>query len=230
VLALALVVVGGAVIAAFFWEAPTPSQVRVIGEGIQVYENPECTVPLTELNFGDVRQGEATSTITGYLNNDGNIPLYIAINQTGLNTELTLYEDGTNVVTSSPTKLVLTAGMEESTTTTTLAAQLNSGAQTMDVANTSAFPTSGVVKVDNELVYYGSGGGGGAQLLDLQRGYMGTTPAIHASGATVTLMQTSYILDPAEVVPVSLHLEASNSAGLASYSFTTTFYSQDSPF
>lgn len=226
---VAMAVTASTVAGAFFWQAETPSQVRVVGESVGIYEEQACITPLTSLDFGEVRQGEVTATISSFLRNEGNLPLYIAVNQTNLDAELTLYEGGTNVVPGSPANLLFGSGWAEIGTTTEVATALGTGElEAVFCVDNSAFPGSGVVKVDDELILYGLKYEEPDRLDELTRGYNGTTPADHNVGATVTLMGME--LAPGVVLEVPLHLEASGSASLDTYTFTTTFYAQDSPF
>lgn len=68
--------------------------------------------------------------------------------------------------------------------TSTLNGAINSTVTTITLASTTNFPSSGLAKVDSEVVYYN--GKTGTQLQNVSRAYNGTTAASHSNGATIT--------------------------------------------
>lgn len=78
---------------------------------------------------------------------------------------------------------VLTSGL--SNASTTAAAYISEGATTISVASTTPFNTTGVVKIDLELIYYSGISGG--NLLNCIRGFGGTAAVDHANGSTVSV-------------------------------------------
>lgn len=69
---------------------------------------------------------------------------------------------------------------------TTLTAQLLSGATSASVTNVSTWPTSGFFVCENEVIRY-TGKTGSTTLTGLTRGQIGTTAATHANGSTVQI-------------------------------------------
>lgn len=67
----------------------------------------------------------------------------------------------------------------------TLASPLAADATSATLADATAYPASGYILVDSEVIQYTSGGGGGVTLSGLVRGQGGSTAAAHASGVTV---------------------------------------------
>jgi len=68
--------------------------------------------------------------------------------------------------------------------TTTLNGGINNSVTTITVASTSAFPSSGRIDIDTELITYTSKNA--TQFLGCTRGANGTTAASHSTGVTVT--------------------------------------------
>ncbi|CAB4242152.1 SGNH_hydrolase domain containing protein [uncultured Caudovirales phage] len=86
---------------------------------------------------------------------------------------------------------------------TTLAASITTtGAQSVSLASGANFTTRGVVKIDNEEMYYDTISG--ATLTVTQRGINGTAAATHLSGASVTFYK------PWEVKNTSFELASGN--------------------
>jgi hypothetical protein len=75
-------------------------------------------------------------------------------------------------------------GVQQGQFTSTLSSGLSASATSLSMASTTSFPSSGTVQIGNELITYTGNSGG--TLSGLTRGAVGTTAAIHSSGATVT--------------------------------------------
>jgi hypothetical protein len=74
-------------------------------------------------------------------------------------------------------------GTESGTFTSTLASGINASVTSLTLASASSFPTSGTVQISSELITYT--GVTSNTLTGLTRGALGTTAAIHSSGAEV---------------------------------------------
>jgi len=74
-------------------------------------------------------------------------------------------------------------GTESGTFTSTLASGINASVTSLTMASASSFPTSGTVQIGSELITYT--GVTSNTLTGLTRGAVGTTAAIHSSGAEV---------------------------------------------
>jgi len=74
-------------------------------------------------------------------------------------------------------------GTESGTFTSTLASGINASVTSLTMASASSFPTSGTVQIGQELITYT--GVTSNTLTGLTRGALGTTAAIHSSGAEV---------------------------------------------
>ena len=74
-------------------------------------------------------------------------------------------------------------GTESGTFTSTLASGINASVTSLTLASASSFPTSGTVQIGSELITYT--GVTSNTLTGLTRGALGTTAAIHSSGAEV---------------------------------------------
>jgi len=74
-------------------------------------------------------------------------------------------------------------GTESGTFTSTLASGINASVTSLTLASASSFPTSGTVQIGSELITYT--GVTSNTLTGLTRGAVGTTAAIHSSGAEV---------------------------------------------
>ena len=68
--------------------------------------------------------------------------------------------------------------------TSTLSSGINASVTSLTMASSSSFPATGTIIVGSELITYTGNSGG--TLSGLTRGALGTTAAIHSSGATVT--------------------------------------------
>ena len=79
--------------------------------------------------------------------------------------------------------------VKNQTTSTLNQAGVTAGSPTdggnLTVADATNFPTSGIVLVDNELIYYSSKSGNNLVIGTSGRGYDNTTAASHTNGATV---------------------------------------------
>jgi hypothetical protein len=246
---LAVLLVGGGVLAAFFWTKSIPSTVKIVGGEVEAFQDEECTIPLTALDYGELRAGETTDTVTFWLKNIGDDPLYAAIAQDELDSLLILYQGAGNVVPADPSRLKLQTGTDyvagywqagtpsttiltginasattvevasitsftstgklycqgeviaytglrayqpegsgswqPTATTTTLQYDINTTAITVSASNT-AFPASGTIKIEDELISYPSKVDG--QFSNCVRGFASTIAAAHTSGKTITLM------------------------------------------
>jgi hypothetical protein len=75
-------------------------------------------------------------------------------------------------------------GVQQGQFTSTLSSGINASVTSLTMASSSSFPSSGTVQIGTELITYTGNSGG--TLSGLTRGAVGTTAAIHSSGATVT--------------------------------------------
>lgn len=82
------------------------------------------------------------------------------------------------------------ANGQHQTQQTSLTAAATSSATTLTVASTAAFPSSGVLRVGSEFIFYS--GTTSTSFTGLTRGGWGSTAAAHSSGAVVPLASTLY--------------------------------------
>ena len=75
-------------------------------------------------------------------------------------------------------------GVQQGQFTSTLSSGINASVTSLTMASSTSFPSSGTVQIGSELITYTGNSGG--TLSGLTRGALGTTAAIHSSGATVT--------------------------------------------
>lgn len=235
----------GGIYAAFFWQKEVPVSVKIVGAEIEAYEDEACTIPLTAVDFGDLRQGEQSATMSFWLLNIGEDTLYPALAQDGLDPLLLLFEGDANAVPADPSNLPLATGeditpgyWQETATTTTTVEALDDVALEVRIASGVGFPDSGMVKIDDELIAYASiVPTGDSKLLELSRGQVDTTAAIHADGSTVTLMEwveevstSLYNLDPLGKLQVNIYLEADSTITRSDKPFTLLIFAQDTEF
>jgi len=76
------------------------------------------------------------------------------------------------------------SGFKTGEFTSTLSSGINASVTSLTMASSTSFGSSGTVLVDSELITYTGNSGG--TLSGLTRGALGTTAAVHSSGATVT--------------------------------------------
>jgi hypothetical protein len=239
---LAILLIGGAALAAFLWQKQVPSTVKIIGAEVEAYQDEACTIPLTALDFGEMRAGETTDPVSFYLKNIGDDPVYCALAENNLDALLALFEGDGNVVPADPDRLALptdediTPGYwQETATTTTLNGNPDATDTHFGVTDTTSFPDSGVVKIDNELIYYAVKTSD--QFEGCIRGYADTTATAHSMGATITLMEwveeTSeilYDLQPDEVLSVSLYIESDPAITRSDKPFTLIIEAKDTAY
>lgn len=235
---LAVLLIGGGVLAALVMQRDIESTVQIVGAGAEVYQDEACTIPLTTLDFGAIEAGGTTASIPFWVKNesDGGYDIYLALSQTGLDSLLALFEDSNGAVPEDPAVLQLgEAGwVETETTTTTRGGDLTPAGTNIQITSSAGFPTDGgMVKIDDEIMSYNAIKIAGAywSLDGLVRGLEGTTAATHASGSVVTLLELANpTLAPGEVLPVVVYLEADPTITRADYPFTLTVYAQDIAF
>ncbi len=75
-------------------------------------------------------------------------------------------------------------GQQQGQFTSTLSSGINASVTSLTMASSTSFPSTGTVQIGSELITYTGNSGG--TLSGLTRGAVGTTAAIHSSGATVT--------------------------------------------
>jgi hypothetical protein len=108
---------------------------------------------------------------------------------------------------------IITASLSNSTTT--LTAAIDDFVTTIPVASTGVLNTTGVIKIDSELIYYS--GISGNNLIGAVRGYGGTVAAVHANGVTVTPSSLD-ILDAFKFPPAgTVKVQASGISGVIEY-------------
>jgi hypothetical protein len=81
---------------------------------------------------------------------------------------------------------------QSSVTASTLTANLTSTSTTINLSDVTVLPAAGFIKLDNELISYNtltlnSTSGAAGVLSNLGRGQQGTIPAVHTTGAIVTI-------------------------------------------
>jgi hypothetical protein len=242
---LAIVLVGGAAIAAFLWNKSVPCTVTIIGADIEAYEDSGCTIELTALDYGDLRAGEQTDPLSFYIKNIGDDPLYVAIATENLDSLLTLYEGADLLVPADPARLALVTGIadpfyQDTLISTTLEGAVNDTDIVLHLAGTDfddQAPSPGVVRVESELIYYETAVdvGSHVNLSNCQRGYFGTTAAAHASGVDVVLQELvddalDYALDPGAVLEVPTYLVADITITRGDQPFNLILESMDTPY
>lgn len=235
ILALSLVVVGAGI---FFWQRQVPSTVHIIGGEVEAYQDEACTIPLVDLDFGDLRGGETTGNQTFWIKNTGDDTLYVALSQENLDPLLTLYHEDEGAIPSDPDKLPLAVDWidwhwQEQGTTGVLTSNLNPSDTflTLSSADLAKFPDSGMVKVDSEWIAYDGKDG---SLQNLLRGQEDSTPAAHTTGTIVYLMEyvggAVYELPIAISLEVGLYLTADKGITRSDKDFTVNIYAQDTAF
>jgi hypothetical protein len=235
---LALTLVAGGVLAAWYFTKEIPGQIQIIGAECGVYQDEGCTVPLEALDFGSMRAGDTSDPIPAYIKALGEDPIYLALMESGLDPLLTLYVDGDFVSAAIPTDpdILLLITFEELIWQETGDTSQNSAA--FDEVATSIpgalgdFPAAGgVMKVNDELIAYDSWESN--MFLDCIRGYDGTTAAAHGL-ATLYLMEqvlvTVYELAPGEVLAVEFTIEADPAILRSLNEFILTVLAQDEVF
>ena len=95
--------------------------------------------------------------------------------------------------TSSTSNITLTSATGFSSGTTTLSSAVIVGDSSISLASVTGFPSQGSVKINSEVIKYGTITG--SNLTDLTRGAFGTTEAGHASSDTVTYLGVVLIDD-----------------------------------
>jgi hypothetical protein len=236
---LAVLLVGGGVLAAFFWTRSIPSTVKIIGGEVEAYENEACTIPLTALDYGEIRAGQTTDPVTFWLKNIGDDPVYCAIAQDELDALLVLYQGTDTVVPADPARLALRTG-EGGTYIDTGIRDYTFGVTTAVATeylqcrgNISGFPTSGVVRVDSELIAYQTKDNTALKLLTLTRGVGGTTPAQHVDNAVIivqSITSATYNLVAGAKLAVSTYLVADPDIDRSDKPFTVIVEAKDTPY
>ena len=235
---LALVLVGGGVLAAFFWTKSVPSTVTILGGEVQAFTTEACDTPLTALAFSGIRPGETTTPVSFWIKNIGDDPAYCALAQSGLDIKLTLNHTTLGVVPADPARLKLLISTTYVNSATSNGLNENLTPSTVDhisvaAVNLDAYPASGVVKIDAELIGYSSKNGGSMQLLGLTRGVNGTTPAAHAFSGNTVYLQTvtpTYALAPAAKLQVTLTVTAGADIAKSTKSWQTILEAKDTPY
>lgn len=164
---LAILLVGGGVLAAFFMQRDIPTTISIVGvDEAEVYQDSECTILLTDLAFGDIMPGETTGTMTFYVKNNSDpsgSPFYVALSQTGLDLMLTLVEDANGVVPADPDVLPLVTGSDyedgywqAGSPVTTILGGIDASADLIEVASIDGFPSSSLLYCEGEIIFYAS--------------------------------------------------------------------------
>jgi hypothetical protein len=241
IITTAIMLACSAAVAAFLWNQSVPSTVKILGSDVLAYSDEACTQPLTALTFPDIRAGQTTTPVSFWIKNTGDDTVYCAMAQSGLDAQLTLNQNG-NSVPADPAWLKLATGSEvipgywqATATTTTLAIAINASASTIELANTTGFNGSGMIKIDSELINYT--GKVNNSLNGCSRGQEGTTAVSHSVGAPVTLMQwvppttgNLYNLAPAGKLQVTLTVTAGASIPRSSKSWQTILEAKDTAY
>lgn len=247
--------VAGGIYAAFFWERQVPVSVRIVGAEIEAYQDEACTIPLTAIDFGELRAGEQSTTVPFWLLNSGEDTVYAALAQTGLDPLLGFFEGDANAVPADPNKLPVVTGSDyepevpevpgywEETATTTMTSAYFSPTENTEILvdDTNGFPSSGIVKVQKELIAYTSTMPN--SLNGLTRGIDGTIPDHHDAPSPVILMNwvdpipavpesggDTFNLASGEVLQVSIYLVADSSIDRNEKPFTLLIFAQDTEF
>lgn len=238
---LSILLVTTGALAAFLWSMTVPSTVKIIGGEVLAFEDEACTIPLVDLDFGTIRADETTASIAFWIANIGDDPVYVAIAQADLDALLVLYEGVDTVVPADPSRLPLTTGLiqvyQDTATTTSLFGPIDEAGTSLCVATGDwGTPGPGVIRIDDELIYYGSAvdQGDRTDLNNCQRGYDGTTAASHAEGASVILQELGdipgYVLAPTESIAVSTYLVADAAITRSDKPFTLILEAKDSAY
>jgi hypothetical protein len=237
---LALTLVAGGVLAAWYFTKEIPGQIQIIGAECGVYQDEGCTIPLDALDFGEMRAGDTSDPIPAYIKALGEDPIYLALMESGLDPLLTLYVDGDFVSAAIPTDpdilLLQTGGSvtyEVTTLNTFSTSPIDAVMTTIgNLYTTVGFPDSGVVKIQDELIYYGSKTAN--QFLECVRGYAGTTAAAYAADTdmflTDEIVEVIYELGPGEVLAVEFTIEADPAILRSLNEFILTVLAQDEVF
>ena len=238
---LALALTAGAVLAAFLWSQSVPSTVKIIGSEVVAYEDEACTVELTALDFGEIRGGETTGQVEFWLKNQGDDPVYCALAEDDLDALLALFEGTDNAVPADPDRLPLLVStssywQETGVTTVIEGGAVGETSTAIGIDDATSFPSSGMVKIDDELISYASISQPAEYYLleGCVRGEDGTTPAAHAIGATVTVMEyvsgDVYNLEPDEVLAVDLYITADPDIARSDKPFTLIVEAKDTAY
>jgi hypothetical protein len=90
------------------------------------------------------------------------------------------------MATSTPTPTPTPRATPTGSTTGLLAAEIAPDATAIPLEDASAFPSSGAIVIDGEIIEYASRAGN--ELTEASRGAFGTVPASHAAGSLVVLI------------------------------------------
>ena len=102
-----------------------------------------------------------------------------------------------------------------SATNSTLSAAIGVADVTVPVTSTANYNSTGVVKIDNELIYYT--GISGSNLIGCTRGFGGTTAAVHTSTTTVAISSID-IADCTRIPPSgTVKIQGSGVSGVVEY-------------
>lgn len=236
---LAVVLVSGAVWAAFLWTASIPSTIQILGGEVKAFQDEACTIELQELDFGQIRAGETTNTITFYLKNTGDDPSYCAMAQSNLDSLLNyyrLYEGEGISVPADPERLALQIGWLPPVETGAegILSILFPPDKTdiIPMTNVASFTASGVVMIDSELIYYAQKNDTANELQVLTRGYAGTTPAEHPKDSVVkqVTVEAVYVVQPGDSFPVSVYIVADATIARGTLPFTTLLEGKDTAY
>jgi hypothetical protein len=222
ILAVVIVMGGGAAIAQWAFHQSNQATVQVKGSSIALYSDSACTQQIANGaslgSFGIVNVDNETptsSTVTIYAKNIGLTTLSPTIAESSLATGLTLRMDTVGPIGITPVSFATvdgfkpTAGISANMGTTAIPAGYTGGVQIASVVGT--IPASGLIKIDSELFTYASYTvGPPPTLTGLVGSQHGTTPAAHAAGTAIAFGTWGPLggMAPGAVIPIALNLTA----------------------
>jgi len=238
IVGLIFVLAAGGAIAAFLWNASIPSTVTVIGSEVQAYSNEACTDTLTAIDFGDVRASQDSGGVSIWVKNLGDDPVYVAIAQDGLISDLTLYA-GDSAVPADPGRLALStteaSWVDAGVSPGSLSVNTQSDSPTVRVGFATDFPSAGYIEIGDVVISYTT------KTLVLNTTYdLGGCTLIE--GGVVTLPAASVVtvvtpvpgddgeMAPDAVIEVVLHIAADASVTRGINPFETIIEAQDIPY
>jgi hypothetical protein len=226
---LAVVVASAGVFAGIMLTREIPSHVSiVVPYGLSVWEDEDCTIELTELDFGDIEANGESDYVSFYLKNEGENDSYIAMSQSGLDGDnLALNWEGQDGSCPPDGQVVY---YEYIDTGYYLYANIGSDETEIELRPSACadyFTVDNVIRIDDEQMLIVEVGVPNFDYITVVRGYDDTTPADHSANAIV-YEKSQPPLAPDAIMNVVLFLSADDQATVKSdVDFTTIINASD---
>lgn len=225
----ALIARSAYIVASWLFEQQNPATVEVKGSDFALFEDAACTAPLADtvtLDFGDVRPGTPSDTVTFYGKNTGTDVEYPELYQSDLMADLTLYNDTDAVGDSgSPLKLYSVATLTGEFATNTLNGAIDAVTTSVTQTSQNGPALAAYIQIDNELMQVTGSDGATGYVLYVNRAVGGTKAAAHSTGATIhhgTGIVSGDFLEPDEVLTFNLSLEAAEGIATGTEPFSVS--------